>query len=335
MKVAIHMLTPYPPSNPNRDELGMPKTATVGGELRQRISSQALKRAWRLSEPLSQIEASLSVRTRAIGEKAQEKALEAGADGNLAKKIAKAILIQFGKEHKNRPLNTAEVVILGHEEWAAAMELAETCALEAREPSSDELDGLQRSTTSVDVALFGRMRAAAPKFNVDAAVSVSHALTANKIRIEADFWTAVDDLNERAEDAGSGGMGEREFGSGVYYVYAVVDMERLVENLEGNSELAAKTVNALIKAMATTTPGGHRTSFGHQTYAAYLGIEHSSTVSGNLMLPAFESPVQGTAEAISHLKDAMSRVSGAYGLDGISREMSVPEGIGSLTDCLV
>jgi hypothetical protein len=27
----LHVLTAYPPSNPNRDDLGRPKTATIGG----------------------------------------------------------------------------------------------------------------------------------------------------------------------------------------------------------------------------------------------------------------------------------------------------------------
>jgi len=45
----LHLLTFYPPSNLNRDDTGRPKTATVGGVPRLRISSQALKRAWRSS----------------------------------------------------------------------------------------------------------------------------------------------------------------------------------------------------------------------------------------------------------------------------------------------
>jgi CRISPR system Cascade subunit CasC len=46
----LHVLTAYPPSNPNRDDLGRPKTATIGGFTRQRISSQAIKPAIRTSE---------------------------------------------------------------------------------------------------------------------------------------------------------------------------------------------------------------------------------------------------------------------------------------------
>ena len=48
--IQLHMLTSYPPSNPNRDDLGRPKTAIMGGTQRMRISSQSLKRAWRTSE---------------------------------------------------------------------------------------------------------------------------------------------------------------------------------------------------------------------------------------------------------------------------------------------
>ena len=46
--IDIHILQTLPPSNPNRDDTGAPKTATFGGARRMRISSQAIKRATRL-----------------------------------------------------------------------------------------------------------------------------------------------------------------------------------------------------------------------------------------------------------------------------------------------
>ena len=46
----LHMLTSYPPANLNRDDLGRPKTAKMGGSDRLRVSSQSLKRTWRTSE---------------------------------------------------------------------------------------------------------------------------------------------------------------------------------------------------------------------------------------------------------------------------------------------
>lgn len=48
--IQLHLLTSYPPSNLNRDDLGRPKTAKMGGFERLRISSQSLKRNWRVSD---------------------------------------------------------------------------------------------------------------------------------------------------------------------------------------------------------------------------------------------------------------------------------------------
>lgn len=45
----VHVLQTVPPSNINRDDSGSPKTATYGGTLRARVSSQAWKRAVRLA----------------------------------------------------------------------------------------------------------------------------------------------------------------------------------------------------------------------------------------------------------------------------------------------
>lgn len=50
--IQLHLLTAYAPANLNRDESGRPKTAFMGGVERLRVSSQSLKRAWRVSETL-------------------------------------------------------------------------------------------------------------------------------------------------------------------------------------------------------------------------------------------------------------------------------------------
>ncbi len=50
--IQLHLLTSYAPSNLNRDDLGRPKTAKMGGFDRLRVSSQSLKRNWRVSELL-------------------------------------------------------------------------------------------------------------------------------------------------------------------------------------------------------------------------------------------------------------------------------------------
>ncbi|WP_171060856.1 type I-E CRISPR-associated protein Cas7/Cse4/CasC [Poseidonocella sp. HB161398] len=40
----LRILTPYPPSNPNHDDLGRPKMAVLGSTKRNQISSQTIKR---------------------------------------------------------------------------------------------------------------------------------------------------------------------------------------------------------------------------------------------------------------------------------------------------
>jgi len=72
--IQIHLLIPYPPSNPNRDDLGRPKTVVMGGAERLRISSQCLKRAWRELEVFAEaVKGHKGTRTKALGEQVKEK----------------------------------------------------------------------------------------------------------------------------------------------------------------------------------------------------------------------------------------------------------------------
>lgn len=65
MLIEIHLLQNHSPSNPNRDDLGAPKTAWFGGRLRGRISSQCLKRSIRWwPEFQSALKGNLGTRTK-------------------------------------------------------------------------------------------------------------------------------------------------------------------------------------------------------------------------------------------------------------------------------
>lgn len=77
--VQLHLLTSYPPANLNRDDLGRPKTAMMGGANRLRISSQSLKRAWRTSEVFEQALAGhVGTRTKEMGRRAYQTLLDKG-----------------------------------------------------------------------------------------------------------------------------------------------------------------------------------------------------------------------------------------------------------------
>ena len=118
-------------------------------------------------------------------------------------------------------------------------------------------------------------------------------------------------------------MGDVEFGSGVYYTYAEISLAALTKNLGGNVTLARDAVAALIEAMATTVPNGHRSTFGHSVRAAYVRAEVGNG-SGNLFCAAFETPVNGMPAAIKALRAAAEREQGAYGLAAKTFEMCVP-----------
>ena len=79
MLIEIHMLKNYPATNLNRDDMGAPKNCIFGGIQRGRISSQCLKRSWRIS-PLFQKDMAghLGTRTRKMPQLVAEKLKEMG-----------------------------------------------------------------------------------------------------------------------------------------------------------------------------------------------------------------------------------------------------------------
>lgn len=57
-----------------------------------------------------------------------------------------------------------------------------------------EYQNALKAAPSVDMALFGRMVAADPSLNFDAAAQVAHAISTHAVHNEYDYFTAVDDL---------------------------------------------------------------------------------------------------------------------------------------------
>jgi CRISPR system Cascade subunit CasC len=126
-----------------------------------------------------------------------------------------------------------------------------------------ELNRLLNGGMAVDLALFGRMLADLPNKNIDAACQVAHALSTNKVSMEFDFFTAVDDLSPE-EETGAGMMGTVEFNSACFYRYANIDLKQLTGNLAGDSELAQKAVEAFLRAAVATIPTGKQNSMAAQ-----------------------------------------------------------------------
>lgn len=144
-------------------------------------------------------------------------------------------------------------------------------------------------TTAIDIALFGRMLAAVPAYNFEAAVQVAHAITVHKAAVEDDYFSAVDDLNR--DDKGAGHIGERGFGAGLFYQYVCIDRALLVSNLGGDAGLTGRAIDALLHAITKVAPTGMQASYGSRAYAGYLLAEKGDQQPRSLV-QAFLKPVQ-------------------------------------------
>jgi len=361
MKIELHILQNFAPSNLNRDDTGAPKDCELGGYRRARISSQCLKRAVRDAFQVHGMFDSkeLAVRTKRLVENvADELAGEHHRDRALAIELAAATLAGAGlkvkdadENHKSEYLlflpkrHLAQLAALIDKHWDALMPLAaadaktgddrpsetpakaKTKKKEKAEKKSafpkevrDELIPIfEDAARTPDLALFGRMIADAPNWNVEAACQVAHAISTNRVSMDFDFYTAVDDL--RPEDtAGSDMMGTVQFNSSCFYRYSVLDVDDLRKNLGSEDDLVRKTVGAYLRASVLAIPTGKQNSMAaHNPPSFVLAIARQNGAPVSLA-NAFCKPVRPDGEtdlvsaSIEALQDYLGRV---YGMCGV------------------
>lgn len=278
--IQLHLLTAYPPANLNRDDQGSPKTAKMGGYDRLRVSSQCLKRTWRTSDLFqAAMGGHLGTRTKLLGIDIYNQFIAGEIKEKDAREWTKAIAGVFGalkKPEKDKPLAELEIEQLVHvspTEQQAIEALMAKLIEEQRAPEKDELNLLRLNEQAVDIALFGRMLASSPAFNIEAACQVAHAISVHPVVIEDDYFTAVDDLNKGLEDMGAAHIGETRFAAGLFYAYVCINRELLIKNLGGNTQLAARAIRALTEAAVKVAPEGKQNSFASRAYASYVLVE--------------------------------------------------------------
>lgn len=96
--IQLHLLTAYPAANLNRDDTGAPKTVVLGGATRLRVSSQSLKRAWRISALFEQALAGhIGIRSGRIAREAATILIEKGIEEKKPSNGRQKLRIILGK----------------------------------------------------------------------------------------------------------------------------------------------------------------------------------------------------------------------------------------------
>ena len=283
----IHSLHSYPAALLNRDDSGLAKRMPFGGTVRTRISSQCLKRHWRVADDDYAIHnipnAAKAIRSRnVIDRKVIQPLRDAeGFDEDVLSAVEEAFNVGvYGSS--GTTVTGRQPLLLGLPEVeylrdkAAAICRQHANDAKAAGQSAKNLFGKEeranfktfRQETALpgglESALFGRMVTSDPAANIDAAVHVAHAFTVHPEESESDYFSVVDDLQRDDEDAGAAHIGDTELTAGLFYGYAVVDVPALISNLQGcnaqdwlsaDRSMGAKVVQHLIHLIATVSPG--------------------------------------------------------------------------------
>jgi CRISPR system Cascade subunit CasC len=269
--IQIHYLQSFSGALLNRDDSGLSKRLPYGGTTRTRVSSQCLKRHWRMAEGANSLlgaeGAELSFRTknavidlvRAPHEgSAPDAILDAAeaifttsiyGDKGLDKKSRQPLLFGepeirffsglFGQVIAEAVRLIAEGAVQVDAKKKEILEVNAVAMALKEIMAENDIKSIVSHMTSEGVragglagALFGRMVTSDPAANIDASIHVAHAFTVHAEESEADYFTAIDDLAGPSE-SGAGHVGETELTSGLYYGYVVIDVAALVANLTG------------------------------------------------------------------------------------------------------
>lgn len=344
MKIELHVLQNFAPSNLNRDDTGAPKDCEFGGVRRARISSQCFKRAIREAFIVHDLlgegtREQMAARTKRLVDKVAEILKGGGKDEARAKELVAFALggadLKVVDENKTQYLlfvprrAIQELAKLVAENWdsldGAAPKSANGNASEAAAESGKKgkakskaqeksaakdavpkevkaaiAELLRDVSKTPDLALFGRMIADSPEWNTEAACQVAQAISTNRVSMEFDFYTAVDDLKPK-DTAGSDMMGTVSFQSACFYRYACLDVAQLRENLAGDDKgdvnaLTRSTIEAFLRASALAIPTGKQNSMAAQNRPSYLLASVRTKGAPQSLANAFVKPIRPSQE---------------------------------------
>jgi len=332
--IIFHLLVHRAVHNINRDDHGRPKNCHVGGTERGRYSSQGWKsilvKYFRLLTDFI-----TSQQTAIIGRNAYDQLVAGGIDAKKAEEYAFNIIEAFSsdknkKDKKNekkdkdkkktkKDILKMEVIKIQDSEIFAVNSLIKKI-IEGYKPEEKDFNFL-RVNESVDNALFGRMLAARPQYNVEAAMSVAHGFTVNECTTEEDYFTATDSLQESTKDEdgkvnkGSGHLDKAFFAEGVFYHTFILNVDLLKKNLGGDIELVEHVIKTLFEVAAMASPTANMSrGAGSQAPSAYVMVEKCNKFPRQLGI-AFLNAIEGPnilEKAIDALETAKRKYDNLY-----------------------
>lgn len=283
--IEFHILQSFPVTCLNRDDVGAPKSAIVGGVSRARVSSQCWKRQVRLA--LQDLGITLGIRTRKVSQLLSQACLAQAATESQANACGQT-MADF--------LSGETLLFLSQAEATAFADYAKQQAFEAEKLKDKELvkvakKVVNKTLNALDIALFGRMVAKAAEMNIEAAASFSHAISTHKVSNELEFFTALDDFTQ-SEEQGSAHMGILEYNSATYYRYISLDLGQLSQTLGDDADLTT-AVAAFVKALYVAVPAARQTT---QSGACPWEYARVLVRQGQRLQASFEQPVKNSGE---------------------------------------
>lgn len=332
--IDIHALQTLPPSNINRDDTGSPKSAFFGGVQRQRVSSQAWKSVIRRDFELHLDRSKLGVRTRLVADKVVARILDLAPefDADAAEKAVVQAFTAVGtpKKHVKLERQEGEKRISDRAVSSAALFLSnqqiDKLAQAIIEANGEKIPPKQvkemlNTEHGIEIALFGRMLADAPDFNVDAACQVAHALSVHGSEPDFDYYTAVDDVVRTSDDStGASMIGTIEMASSTLYRYANIHLDALNANL-GDASASVEATLAFVRAFVSSMPTGKQNSFAARTLpdAVIVTVRNDRPIS---YVNAFEkaiTEVEGRRVAAARaLASEAKNIEEAYGYEPVA-----------------
>lgn len=334
----LHVLHSYPLSNLNRDDLNSPKTAIYGGEQRGRVSSQSGKRHVRAA--VEQRLGEYAIRTRRLPETIAAELTANGWDAEAAARAGRMLALAAGVdgvkvESETNDTNSMFLLPRAGISELAALAVEHRDLIEAATDAKKEKTGQEKLTKTASknvlavlrgrtasIAAFGRMLANEPGSTVDGAIQVAHQITTHATAVQADFFTAVDDITHGQQDeSGSAHMGTALLTSGTYYRYASVNLPELAANLGNDEESARKVAVEFTQAFAVTIPSAKKNSTAPFTPPSLVHAVLRTDQPVNLG-SAFEAPVRAergsgyVVPSITRLDEHTGAVRRFYGTEG-------------------